>query len=159
VWLLSYSYPSFSLVVDDVFAHLPTILSIAVPCLLPPGIMGATLMGLNGMIAILRNLYYCDPWYTAWINDPLTIAWLMAVAASPSLFAINTTEYKDLQSTVSDLHLSTLPCASPWLEDLWWGKERTLCCRLLLDIVIQFMGYNKHLSHAFLGYLKEASAP
>jgi hypothetical protein len=86
--VLPYSYPSLS-PADNVFAHLPTILPIAVPCLLPPGIMGATLLGLNGMIVILHDLYYYDPqYYTAWINDPLTMVWLMMVAAFLSLFAI-----------------------------------------------------------------------
>jgi hypothetical protein len=70
---LTYSYPSPLPVADDVFACLPTILPNAVPCILPPGIVGATSLGRIGMIAILHDLYYDDPLYTAWIRIDFSV--------------------------------------------------------------------------------------
>jgi hypothetical protein len=83
------------------------------------------------------------PQRAAWLQDPLTNAWLTAVANDPPMFAIDMSAYADLAWTVNLEHPSALPFASPWTEDLWWGMERTLSYCLLLDIVMQFMGDNK----------------
>jgi hypothetical protein len=77
------------------------------------------------------------------------------VLADPSLFAFDTLAYADLAWTANIDHPSSLPYASPWTKDLWWGMEQTLSYRLLLDTIMQFVGDNKRPCQAFLGYLKK----
>jgi hypothetical protein len=137
------------------YIRLPTILPLGAPSLLPPGIIGDPSLGVSGVAAIVLEFYRYLPQHAAWLQDPLTNAWLTAVANDPPMFAIDTSAYADLAWTVNIEHPSALPFASPWTEDLWWGMERTLSYRLLLDIVMQFVGDNKRPRQAFLGYLKK----
>jgi hypothetical protein len=131
------------------------ILPLGAPSLLPPGIIGDPSLGVCGISAIVLEFYHYLPQLVAWLQDPLTEAWLTAVAKDPPLFAIDASAYADLAWTVNIEHPSLLPFASPWMEDLWWGMERTLSYRLLLNIVMQFLGDNKIPCQAFLGYLKK----
>jgi hypothetical protein len=126
------------------------------PSLLPPGIIGDPLLGVSGVQAIIQEFYRYYPLSTAWLQDPLTVAWLTAVlSAAPSLFYIDTSAYTDLAWTVSVEHPSSMiPLVSPWVEDLWWGMEQTMSYHLLLDIVMQFAGGdNKRPRQAFIRHL------
>jgi hypothetical protein len=118
---------------------LPMILPLGEPSLLPVGIIGDPSLGTRGIAAIVLEFYRYYHQHAAGLQVPLTDAWLTAVLADPSLFAIDTLAYANLAWTVSIEHPSSLPFASPWTEDLWWGMERTLSYRLLLDIVMQFV--------------------
>jgi hypothetical protein len=137
----------------DSYIRLPVMLPLVAPSLLPPGIIGDPLLGVRGISAISLEFY--RHFHQHGLQDPFTDAWLTAVSADPSRFAIDTSAYADLAWTVNVDHPSLLPFASPWTEDLWWGMERTLSFRLLLDTVMQFVGDNKRPRQAFLSYLKK----
>jgi hypothetical protein len=136
------------------FVRIPTLFPLAGPSFFPPGIVGSTSLGVAGLHAILAEFFqYSEKYRDLWLHDPMLVAWLNSVAASPSLFAIDTMAYADLQHTVNKTPTSSITFASPWSDNLWCGMERTLCFRLLLDVIMQFNGENERPRRAFLGYL------
>jgi hypothetical protein len=78
------------------YIRLPTILPLGAPSLLPPGIIGDPSLGVSGVAAIVLEFYRYMPQRAAWLQDPLTNAWLTAVANDPPMFAIDTSAYADL---------------------------------------------------------------
>ena len=55
------------------------------PTFLPPGIVGATTLGVAGMRAICEHYLEADEETTHWLSEPITQEWFTAVATDPKL--------------------------------------------------------------------------
>jgi hypothetical protein len=65
--------------------------------------------------AILVEFFqYSEKYRDSWLHDPMFVAWLNSVAASPSLFAIDTMAYADLQHTVNETPASSINFGAAW---------------------------------------------
>jgi hypothetical protein len=71
--------------------------------------VGSTSLGIDGLHAILAEFFqYSEKYRDSWLHDPMLVAWLNSVAAAPSLFAIDTMAYADLQQKVSESPASSI---------------------------------------------------
>jgi hypothetical protein len=74
----------------------------------------------------------------AWLRDPVTVAWLKAVALAPSRFAMDAIAYEEARQSLwpSTPSPSSLSFCSPLASHAWSGLECLLSFCLLLDIVL-----------------------
>jgi hypothetical protein len=131
-----YRFPSDDSSVPHI--RLPIILPINRPSPLPPGIIGSTSLGMDGITAIMRDHFQLEESYASWLSDPATVAWLTAVAKSPSTFAIDATAYEDSAESLwlcDDPDGDKVRFQSPMAASCWHGLECTLSYHLLLDLV------------------------
>jgi hypothetical protein len=140
--------------------RLPIILPINRPSPLPPGIIGSTSLGVDGIAAIMRDHFQLEESYASWLSDPATVAWLTAVAKSPSTFAVDATAYEDAAESLwpyDDPDGTMVRFQSPLAASCWHGLECTLSYRLLLDLVSHAHGNPRSKSRClFLRYLQQA---
>ena len=110
------------------------------PTFLPPGIVGATTLGVAGMRAICEHYLEADEETTHWLNEPITQEWFAAVATDPQAFSTHWLSRAWMRDSV------TVTGASPEFQtsidrNLWLDTERTLAFRTHLD----------YLRHRFAG--------
>jgi hypothetical protein len=140
--------------------RLPIMLPINGASPLPPGILGSTSLGHAGVAAIVREHFCLGGGADAWLREPVTEAWLNAVALSPGRFALDAMAYEEARQLLwpSAQSASSLSFASPLASHSWRGLECLLSFRLLLDIVLYSclpMHHVKTRTH-FLSYLEAA---
>jgi hypothetical protein len=140
--------------------RLPIILPINGASPLPPGILGSTSLGHAGVAAIVREHFCLGGGAEAWLRDPVTKAWLNAVALSPGRFALDAMAYEETRQSLwpSVRSAGSLSFASPLASHSWRGLECLLSFRLLLDIVL-YSSLPKHHAKTrthFLSYLEAA---
>ena len=118
---------------DGICVRLSKFLPLPCPCVLPPGILGSPTLGAAGMKAVCQHYWDADDdEMSAWIDEPITLEWLTAVAANPASFTSHWIARKWIEKSVTET-LATPGFATTVDRDLWLTAERTLAFRLHLD--------------------------